>query len=326
MSKFSALFYLNAYSDSHSSNAPDRNNFKWTRNYNGVSVRNPIGYGFSLAPGETKTLFNGVRALTQDNTTQYSIAPVAGNPNLYALSWVGGTNPTFRTGRTSGANATTQVTVTLNGPVLTFTSTGGQNFNLISGGVVVGDYVRIGNLFNVANQGMADWKIISVTATSFSVSNQIGAAEGPITLGSGFANQIDIYSAAGVQIGDTLQILSGFSPVTQGSYQVTGVSDKFLQFASLSILPTEGPFATEPIAVYSQAQKMVYLESDQNVTMSINGVSGSNLGPFATTDACGNPLCSGNQPGVFMTTSTIWSLTVTNTSTNTANLFFAAVA
>lgn len=331
MSNLTFLVYLNTYSDKNASNAPDRNNFKWERAYNGIPVNNPNSYGFSLAPGETKTLFNGVRALTQDNTTQYSIAPVAGNPSLYALSWIGGTNPTFRTGRTSGADATTQVTVTLNGPVTTFTSTGGTPFNLTGGGVVVGDYVRIGNLFNVSNQGMTDWKIISLTATSFSVANDIGVAEGPITLGSGFATQIDIYSAAGVQKGDTLQINSGFSPVTQGSYLITDVSDKFVRFASISTLPTEGPFSNQPIAIYSQAERMVYLESDQKVSLSVNGItSGGGLGPLATTDACGNPICNSdgsrsNRPGVFLMTATIWTMTVTNVSTDTANLFFASV-
>lgn len=310
---------MNAYSDKHSSNAPSENNFKWERSFNGIPVSNPNSYGFQLAPGETKTLFNGIRALTQDNTTQYSIAPVAGNPALYTLSWVGGTSPTFRTGRTTGADATTQVTVTLNGPVLTFASTGGTPFNLTGGGVVVGDYVRIGNLFNVANQGLTGWKIISVTATSFSVSNEIGSPEGPITLGSGFASQIDIYSAAGVQKGDTLQVSGGFSPITQASYLITDVSDKFVQFSSLSVLPTEGPITTTAIAVYSQAQRMVYLESDQRVAMTINGVSGNEISPLVTTDACGS------KPGVFLRMSTIWLMTVTNASTNTANLFFAAI-
>lgn len=307
---------MNAYSDRHPSNNPSKNNFKWERELHSLPVENPVSLEFSLAPGETRTLFNGSRTLTQDNTTQYSIALVAGKTSTYQLSWVGGTAPQFRTPRVSGADATTQVTVTLNGPVATFTSTGGTPFSLISGGVVVGDFVRIGNLFNSLNQDQ--WQIIAVTATSFSVSNSGAVAEGPITLGAGFATQIDIYSAAGVQVNDTLVISGGFSLVTQGSYLVTAVSDIWVQFSSTAVLPAEGPITTQAIAFYSEANRLVYLESDQHVTMILNSVSGNEINPIVGCDRC-------VKPGAFLRMSTVYSMSVTNASLNTAKLFFAAV-
>lgn len=316
--KLNFLIYLNAYSDQNPSNNPSRSNFKWTRDINGLAVDSPSSVAFSLAPGETKTLINGVRTLTQDITTQYSIAlaPIAGQNTTYQLTWSGGTNPGFRTSRTSGANATTQVTTTLNGTLLTFASTGGTPFSLISGGVVAGDFVQIGNLFNIANQGQ--FQIISRTATSFSIVNPFGVAEGPITLGSGFASQIDIFSAAGVQAGDTLVISGGFSPVTQGSYIVTAVTDMWVQFSSLSVLPTEGPITTEAITFYSDAQRLVYLESNQKVTMVINGQAGNEIDPIAD---CRCKI----QPGMFLRMSTVYSMTVTNISQNTAQLYLASV-
>jgi len=75
---------------------------------------------------------------------------------------------------------------------------------------------------------------------------------------------------------------------------------------------------TEDITFYFDAQRLVYLESDQNVTMVINGESGNEISPIA------NCLCQ-IQPGVFLRTSTIYSLTVTNISASTANLYLAAV-
>lgn len=316
MSTFNFLVYLNAYSDRKSTNSPSRGNFKWTRDTNGLPVSDPTSLDFDLAPGETKTLVNGTRTLTQDNTTQYSIALAPFQTTLYNLSWVGGTNPTFRTSRTSGADATTQVTVTVNGTVVTFASTGGTPFNLISGGVIVGDYVTIGNTFNSLNQGQ--WQIISLTATSFSVVNPSGVNEGPYILGSGFANQINIYSAAGVQVGDTLQISGGFSPVTQGYYTVTAVTNNYLQFSSVGVLPAEGPITTESIAVFSNAQRFIYLESNQHVTIVVNNISGNEINPLVGS-------VSNTTPGIFLRTSTVYSLTVTNVSTGTAKLFFAAV-
>jgi hypothetical protein len=318
MSKLSLLVYLNAYEDRHSSNAPNRSNFKWERDINSILVSNPNSLAMELAPGETRALWNGERALTQDGTTQYSISLVPFSTTTYQLAWTGGTNPTFRTARATGADASTQVTVTLNGTVLTFSSTGGTSFNLISGGVVVGDYVQIGNLFNAANQGT--WQIIAVTATSFSVVNPVGVAEGPYTLGSGFASQVSIYSAAGVQVGDTLSITGGFSPVTQGSYTVTAVSAQNVQFSSVGVLPQQGPITTEDITFYFMAKKLVYVESDQHITMLINGVSGDEIVPDV------NCVCAGSlTPGLFLRTSIMYSMSVTNVSINTAHVFFATV-
>lgn len=318
MSKLNLLFYLNAYEDNNPSNAPGRNNFKWERSINSALVNNPNSLEFTLAPGETRSLWDGSRTLTQNNTTQYSIALVSFSTTEYRLSWVGGAVPTFRTLRSSGANNSTNVTVTVNGPVVTFTSTSGQMFDLISGGVIVGDYVRIGNLFNASNQG--PWQIISMTNTSFSVLNPSGAAEGSIVLGLGFANQVRIYSATGVQINDTLSITGGFSPVTQGSYVITDVSDNFLQFSSVNPLPQEGPIVTDNISVYFMAKKMVYVESDQHVSMLINGVAGNEINPDI---GCG---CAGQlKPGIFLRTSLMYSMSVTNNSINPAKVFFASV-
>lgn len=318
MSKLSAMFFLNAYSDKNPSNAPSYNNFKWTRNYNGLLVSNPNSVAFTLAPGETRTLINGSRTLTQDNTTQYSIAlaPIMGQNTTYRLTWSGGTNPGFRTSRTSGADATTQVTASLNGTVLTFASSGGAPFALISGGVQIGDFVQIGSLFNVSNQGQ--FQIIALTATSFSVVNAFGVGEGPITLGAGFASQIDIFSAAGVQVGDTLLISGGFSPVTRGAYLVTAVTDLWVQFSSTAVLPTEGPITTEAITFYYDAQRLVYLESNQKVTMVINGQGGNEIDPIGDCNCV-------KQPGVFLRMSTIYSMTVTNISQSTASLYLASV-
>lgn len=314
MPNLNFLVFLNTYSDANASNNPSQNNFKWDREIKGLSVNNPLSLAFSLAPGETKVLFNGTRTLLQDGSTQYSIALKPLSSNTYQLSGVAGTLPNFRTPRITGADATTQVTVTLNGPLVTFASTGGTALALIAGGAVVGDYVRIGNLFNPLNQG--EFKILSLSATSFTVENDIGAAEGPITLGAGFASQIQIYSALGVQIGDTLVISGGFSAVTQGSYKITSVAANMLEFYSTDVLPVEGPITTQAIAVYSAAKQLVYLESDQHCSMILNGVAAGDM----------EPLVIGNstKPGIFMKSSTIYSMSVTNLSTDTASLFLAS--
>jgi hypothetical protein len=96
-------------------------------------------------------------------------------------------------------------------------------------------------------------------------------AEGPITLGSGYANQVRIFSAAGVQIGDTLLYLLDLVlflgvPTNHIGYRLLSPIQLYRFFA------TEGPITTE-VAVYSMAKSMIYMESDQNLTITLNGGS-----------------------------------------------------
>jgi hypothetical protein len=187
-------------------------------------------------------------------------------------------------------------------------------FSLISGGVVVGDLVRIGSPFNTLNQG--EWKIVAVTATSFSVANLIAVAEGPYILGSAFASEIQIYSAAGVQVNDTLVISGGFSPVTWGSYLVTAVAANWLQFYTTAALPQQSGIVTE-IALYEYAKRFIYMETNQNVTVTINGTQTANIEPWE--------IGTSTFPGQYMQKATIYSLSVTNTSTNAANLVLCSI-
>lgn len=312
MAKFNLSIYLNSYQDSNPSNNPDLSNFRWNRVISALCAGNPVSISETLAPGETKTFFNGIRSLAQDGTTEYDIAVKPLSSNTYTLKASAGTLPNFRTPRATSADATTQVTVTKNGPLVTFTSTGGTAFNLAA--VVVGDYARIGNLFATGNQKAL--KIVAKTATSFSVENKSGVAEGPITLGSGFADQVQIYSAAGVQIGDTLVIDAGFSLIDFGSYKVTDVSANSLEFYSTALLPDESGVQTN-VKIYSDAKQFVYVESNKKCSLNINSAAAGSIEPFQG--------CASGEPGVFMRKSTMYSMSVTNDSTDPANIFIAMI-
>jgi hypothetical protein len=314
MATLKTLLFLQGYEGSPSAacsgSPPSRNFFKWTRE-NQSSISSALSETFQIAPGESQTLFSGTVTLTQDGTTQYSLALAPFQSNIYQLTNTGGTVPTFRTLRSIGTDATTQVTTSVNGPILTYTFTGGTLPTLTS--VQPGDNVLIGNDFNQLNQGSTGiWQIISTTSTSFSVVNPTGYVEGPITLGSSFANQIRIFSAAGVQIGDTVVVSSGFSPVSWGSYQITLVTDAWLQFSFLGQLPSQSGILTE-VAVYSVSKSLIYTESDQNLTITLNGGSpGPTIVPIVS-----NGLVF---PGMFLLNGTVYSMSVTNNSINSANV------
>jgi len=125
MATLKTLIFLNAYEDSCPSNQPRAQNFRWTREISNATIENALSETFQVAAGATQTLFSGARTLTQDGTTQYSLALAPFQTSIYQLINTGGTAPTFRTLRTIGSDATTQVTTSVNGPLLTYTFTGG---------------------------------------------------------------------------------------------------------------------------------------------------------------------------------------------------------
>jgi hypothetical protein len=315
MSRLNLLFFIKNYQDCASTNAPKRGVVERTVDFNGLCCGDQgFGRELELQAGETKELFNGVRTLFQDNTTQYSVALKPMTTTTYVLSWSGGVAPNFRTPRVTGADATTQTTVTINGPLATFTSTGGTPLNLIAGGVGVGDQVVVGTDFAPSNQGL--FVVSAVTPTSFTVENLIAGPEGPITLGADFADQIQIFSASGVQKGDVVSITSGLSPVSWGNYNVLAVYANALEFGSTGVLPQEGPVTTE-VNVYSNAKQLTYVEADGRCELTINGVAAGEVEPWVVRNH--------TKPGIFVRKSTQWQMAVTNPGLRTIKLFVAAV-
>ena len=311
MSKMNVLVYLNAYKDSNPSNNPSMNNFKWQRELQGLSADKPQSLEFTLAPGESRTMFNGQRANSSDGTTEFDISLKAGS--TYELKNTAGTSPSFRTLRSIGSDATTEITVTKSGSLMTIQATGGTIFSTTS--VVVGDEISVGNLFNSANQGR--FKILSKTADSVTVENSSATAEGPIVLGSEFTDQIRIYSASGVQKGDKIKLGAGFSLNSQATYEVTGVQDNLIEFFSAGVLAEQSALLAPSVVVYSSAKKLVYVETDEAVAVSVNGVSESKIEPFIE----GN----NSLPGMLLKRSTMWEMVITNDGTDMATLYFVSI-
>ena len=311
------IVHINAYEDDKSTNAPTMNNVKWNRELQGIDICEPESKSLKLPAGQSATLFSGTVDTNDDNTTTFDLALKAGSTNTYRISHNSGTAPEFRTARTSGADATTEVTVTKNAKLLVFTSTGGTALDLITNGVVVGDEVRIGAPFNAQNQGK--FKILALTATSFTVENEIGQAETGIVLGAGFAEAINIYSEDGVQVGDKTDILAGFSSVTFGTYEITDVSHDYIEIYSNGSLPAESNISNNPKAfnIYRDAKGFLYIESDRKIDIKINGST-------ATNEIQSFQVGTSQKPGVFMTSASIKSCEIVNKSQQTANIFYVS--
>jgi hypothetical protein len=314
MSKLNIVLGLNGYEDITPSNNPAMNSFKWDRAIQGLDIQEPNSRKLIIPANQVVDVFSGNIAISADNTTTWNIALKSGTSNTYRVSHSGGTLPEFRVSRSSGADTTTQVQVTKNGKVLTFTSIAGTLFDLIAGGVQVGDEVRIGSGFASNNQGV--YSIISVSATSFSVVNQVGSAE-TVTLGVSFADQVKIYSVDGVQKGDKIQLLNGFSPASLGTYEITDVADTYVEFFSLDGLPAETNVSNSPAAftISREAKKFLFVESDGKLEITIDETA---------TPQIIEPMFSGKdkQQGFFLYTGSMKSISIKNLATTAINVFF----
>jgi hypothetical protein len=311
MSKANILVYLNIYRDSNPTNSPNMSHTKWQRELQGVSAEKPQSIEFSLAPGESRVMFDGQRTLSSDNTTVYSLTLKSGS--TYMLKNTSGTSPAFRTLRNIGSDATSQITVTVSGSLMTLQGTGGTIISTAS--VVVGDEISIGNIFNAANRGR--FKILSKTTNSVTVENSSAIAEASITLGSNYADEIRIYSASGVQKGDKIKLGSGFFSTNQSTYEVTGVQDNLVEFFSAGVLATETGLVNPSVTIYSSAKKLVYVETDKPVNVTVNGIAESKIEPFIE----GN----NSLPGMLLKRSTMWEMTITNNGTDMATLYFVSI-
>ena len=311
MSKMNLLNHLSIYEDSNATNNPTMNNVKWTLDEQGLDVSEPESKSLKLQAGQTLSLFSGLIAISDDGTTTYDIALKAGTSNTYKLSHNGGTAPVFRVSRSTGADATTEVTVTKNGPILTFTSTGGTALDLVSGGVQVNDDIRIGGGFNIANQGK--YKILAFDATSFQVENKGGQAEGPIDLGASFVEVVQIFSADGVQIGDKVDLESGFSSLTLDTYEITDVNPNYIEIYSLKSLPEETAVSTQ-LKIHNNSKQFIYIETSKKLSISIDGINVGEIGQLSA----GTKL----KKGIFMKSGDIYQASITNESSSEASVFY----
>ena len=316
MSKMNLLVYINAYKDSTATNNPSMNHVKWDREIQGLNISEPTSKCVDLPAGQSLTLFSGSVGTSADATTTWDIALKSGSGNTYQIFYASGTLPSFRTARTEGHDATTEVTVTKNAKLIKFESTGGTVFDLITGSVQVGDEVRIGSVFNANNQGK--FKILAFDATSFTIENEIGQAEGPITLGGSYEDQINIFSQDGVQVGDKIDIVDGFSSVTFGTYEITDVSHDYLEIFSGESLPAESAVSNNPDAflIYRDAKQFLYIESDQKIDIKLNGSA------TATNEIIPMTCGTEKKPGIFMSSASIKSAEITNKSQSTASIFY----
>jgi hypothetical protein len=309
MSKFNILLHLNAYEDASATNLPTLNAFKWHRDFQGFEVAEPKSQAMTLNSLESQVLHDSTVTLLADNTTSYNLALTTSG--IYELKHNSGTAPAFRTKRAIGGDATTEITITRNASILTFTVSAGTAPSFTS--VQIGDEMKIDAPFNASNKGRG-FKVIAKTSNSVSIVNDLGVAEVAV-LGADFAQNFKIYSSSPVVSGQTVELKTGFSLVTLGSYDIAYVEDDRIAFDALD-LPIESNVIAS-ISVYSNNKKMIYIESNQLLTITINDTASFDVKPQVLSNKV--------VPGMFLLNSIVYKLEISNKSINQAKVYYASV-
>jgi hypothetical protein len=217
---------------------------------------------------------------------------------------------------------TPPVTITfvpqLNQSVAVTTSAGAVFDNVSPGDVVYIPGLSTGSqagIFNGLNEGY--WSILDVSSTRLVIARNPGAvyesfAE-TVTITSNASFQV--FSSAGVQLDDTLSLVSGFSPALLQNYEIVAVTATSIDFISGTTLP---PVATvtpgvNGVVVFAEAKSFIALETNQNIDVAINGnEAGFTVEPILAGDP--------NKVGVFQLTGTVYTLVATNKSTQPATV------
>jgi len=327
MSEILSLFTsILSYDDTDgTSNNPIRRSVDWARRFNNLSISKPTSRAFSVDPGQSLLLFSGVRSTSIDGTSAFDLSLLSSTTSVYRFTNSAGTAPVFRTARALATGATSNLVVAVNNnAVATFTISVAGSFAAVQ----AGDILRIAGVttgdavgpFATVNEGY--WAVLAATATVLTCRRLAGvgfsgSAE-TVVLGAGFATQFIVYSSAGVQIGDKVEISAGFSTVTRRTFTVSQVAPLFFEVVSTDPLPLETgilPTATGMI-FYTASKKVLYLEVDQEAVVRVNGATGDStrLSPFQVSDP--DLVANYQQVG------NIYSLTVVNKSeVNTLTVF-----
>lgn len=320
MATLNTITHIIAFDDAGGGNNPQRKVVDWRRPQLGIAVTNPRSQQLQLDPQQEVVVFSGTRTLTIDGTTQFDLSLSSLDSTRYAMTWDGtGTAPGFRTAR-SVAVATGNVVLTLQAnQTVTVTSSLGAVFGVVvAGDVVFVPGVSTGETgpFNSLNEGY--WSVLAANATTLTLQRLSGTVFSGASETVAIADNLEfqVFSAAGVQAGDTLDIVSGFATSAIRSYNVVAVTARRLEFTSTLPLALESnvvPTAAG-VKVYNDSKRYVYVEGDQELAVKVNADTTENnrVEPWVPAHT--------ELVGYYEKVGTTYALAVKNRSTARANV------
>jgi len=308
---------ITAFSDQVINNNPLLKNVDWTRDQQGILVTDPKSIPFTIDPNSSLLIFNGLRTTTIDATTTFAVSLSILDPSTYRFTVTAGTPMGTRTDRALTLNGIALTLTVLTNATLDVVVQTGALFNL--GSVQSGDTVFIpGPLtgdavtpFNALNQGF--WQVLSIiSATHIVLVRPAGQSfSGATETQTLTANsQFQAFSAAGVQVGDTVDITAGFSQATRRTFTIKTVTSQFFEIVSATPLALDTgiqPGAAGMI-FYNNGRTFLYIEADQEAAVQVNNDTGltQRISPIIAGDPA--------NVGVYMKRGNTFALTLVNRS------------
>lgn len=207
-----------------------------------VCVNDTKSQDLTIMPGESKEVANKLRTLgVSVDTAEFSLYRPDSVADRMRLSWTGsGGNPEFRVLRSTGVDATTQVSITRQGPrTMRIAHTGGTalDTSLVQTGDVIyleKTYDLFTSPFNAANTG-THFLVQAKGVGYIDFSDEGGSVdEAAVILGSTEALKVFANPNPNKpKIGDSVRIsASSFNLYNRGVFEITNVTDTYLEFVS----------------------------------------------------------------------------------------------
>lgn len=317
MPTLSSFIKIIAFDDTNQTNQPKLQVVNWNRDsLQGIPVEAPANNEYYLSALSSKVIFDGTRTLDYDASTRFTLTLSPLNSNRYRLTWTAGENPCFRTNRCLSLTGGDLVIAVQQNLTAIVTS----SLSLAFAGVQVGDDVFIPgastgdtSVFDTLNEG--HWVVLDASDDQLVLVRETGTVFSgkSETVEIGDVDEFMVYSSSGVQVDDVLQLVSGFSASVLHSYELVEVTYKFVEFESTAPLPSQDLYpGVGSIVIYDQAKRFIYLETNQEITLTINGKVTPAIVPFLAGD--------NGKIGPWMTTSIIYSMSIANNSTQQARV------
>lgn len=321
MSKLTVITKTLSFEDPGITSNPSRRPINWERTISSVPVFNPGTKLYEVEPLSTLNIVDGQRTTSIDGTTAFSIAISPLASDRYRITHTGGTAPAFRTNRSLACSGIVLTLVVNSNLSVTITAGSGTPFS----SVVAGDTVFIPGVstgdtaspFNSLNEGYLVCLAATSTVLSLARFADSGVFSGISEIVTPSTNdQIQAFTAVGVQIGDTVEISAGFAFTAQHAYEVLAVNPEWIEFESSA--PLGGQVGVIPgatgILFYKLAVRYLRIEGDQEFVIRFNGDTGNTnrIEPIIPGDE--------DHAGWLEKFGTVWKLDVVNRTMSTLNL------
>lgn len=280
-----------------------------------LSCSNPQSQVLTIIPSTSQQIFSGVVSTGLNGSVSVTVSLSTLESGVYRFT---AANPSIFKTRRSVTIDDSSITVAINNNAtatfsgVTFTAAQAGDILYVPGAITGDSFV---SPFNQKNQGY--WQVLAVPTSTTVVckrayNQSFQGVNETVTVPTG---GLIVFSNAGVQIGNRMEISGAFSSVDFGVYTVSQVTDTWVEVASASPLPLETASPTSSqMTFFSAVKSFIMLQVDQNCVVQLNGDASSvnRVTPVYTNN--------GNV-GIFTKLGFTYSMTIVNSSvTDSLNL------